>query len=123
MMKESKRLREVEGRFASLARRVGAFLVGVVVVLCLTAAKLATAGAPVNLRSAAMFAALVGAAVFLAHGLGHLVGILGFRQALRSLGFRLQRVKGAVPAGDTVAPRVEPPWAFAYEAPLEQKIA
>jgi hypothetical protein len=122
-MKENKRLSEVEGRFASLARQVGAFLVGVVVVLGLTAAKLAAAGAPVNLRSAANFAALVGAAVFLAHGLGHLVGILGLGQTLRSLGFRLQPVSGAIPASDTVAPRVEPSWAFAYEAPLEQKIA
>jgi hypothetical protein len=123
MMKANKRLREVEGRFASLARRVGAFLVGVVVVLCLTAAKLATAGAPVNLRSAANFASLVGAALFLAHGLGHLVGILGFGQAVRSLGFGPQPVNGAIPAGDTGAPRVEPAWAFAYEVPLEQKIA
>lgn len=122
-MKENKRLREVEARFASPARRVGAFLVGVVVVLGLTAAKLAAAGAPVNLRSAANFAALVGAAAFLAHGLGHLVGILGLGQAFRSLGFRPQPVKGAISAGDTVAPRVEPSWTFAYEAPLEQKIA
>ena len=123
MMKENERPREAEGRFAILRGRVGAFLVGVVVVLCLTAAKLVTAGAPVNLRSAANFAALVGAAVILAHGLGHLIGILGFGQALRSLGFRLQPVNGAIPAGDTVAPRLEPSWALAYEAPLEQKIA
>jgi hypothetical protein len=123
IMKESKRLSEVEGRFATPARRVGVFLVGVVVVLGLTAAKLAAAGAPVNLRSAANFAALVGGAVFLAHGLGHLVGILGLGQALRSLGFRPQPVNGAIPAGDRVAPRVEPSWAFAYEVPLEQKIA
>jgi len=122
-MKENNRLSEVEGRFASPARRVGAFLVGVAVVLCLTAAKFATAGAPFNLRSAANFAALVGAAVFLAHGLGHLVGILGFGHALRSLGLRPQPVNGAIPAGDTVAPRVETSWAFAYETPLEQKIA
>jgi hypothetical protein len=122
-MKENKRLSEVEGGFASPATRLGAFLVSVVVVLCLTAAKLAAAGAPANLRSAANFAALVGAAVFLAHGLGHLVGILGFGQAIRSLGFRPQPVNGAIPAGDTVAPRVEPSWAFAYEAPLEQKVA
>jgi hypothetical protein len=121
MMKENKRLRAVEGGFASLARRVGAFLVGVVVVLCLTAAKLATAGAPVNLRSAANFAVLVGAAVFLAHGLGHLVGTLGFGQALRSLGFGPLPVNGTIPG--TVAPRVEPSWALAYEAPLEHKIA
>ena len=121
-MKENKRLSEVEGGFATPARRGGAFLVGVVVVLGLTAAKLA-AGAPVNLRSAANFAALVSGAVFLAHGLGHLVGILGLGQALRSLGFRPQPVNGAIPAGDRVAARVEPSWAFAYEVPLEQKIA
>jgi hypothetical protein len=122
-MKANRKQGEVESRFASLAERVSVFPLGVVVVLSLTAAKFAAAGAPVNLRSAANFAALVGAAVFLAHGLGHLVGILGFGQALWSLGFRPQQVNGVIHAGDTVARRAEASWAFAYEAPLEQKIA
>jgi hypothetical protein len=125
-MKENKKLSEVEGWLVSLARRVGALRAGVVVVVCLTAAKLAVAGAPVNLRSTAIFAALVGAAVLLAHGLGHLTGVLGFGQALRSLGLRPLPVTGAIPAGDTVAPRADPSLAAAaaaYEAPREQKVA
>ena len=122
-MKANRKQSEVEYRFASLARSVSVFLLGVAVVLGLTAAKFAAAGAPVNLRSAANFTALVGAAVLLAHCLGHLVGILGFGQALRSLGLFPEQVNGAVHVGDIVAPSAEAPWSFTYEAPLEQKVA
>ena len=96
------------------ANGVGTFLLGAAAVLCLTAVKLAAAGAPVNLRSAATFAGLVGAAVLLAHGLGHLTGILGLRQALRSLGFCPQQVNRAIHASETVARHPEASWAIGY---------
>jgi hypothetical protein len=114
-MNISKSQSEIVSAPAKFANGVGTFLLGAAAALCLTGAKLVAGGAPVNLRSAASFAGLVGAAVFLAHGLGHLTGILGFRQALWSLGFCQQQVNLAIQVSDTVARHPKASLAVGYK--------
>ena len=62
-MKKNKKQSEVKCGSVNLTKRVSAFLLGAAVALCLTAANLTAAQAPIDLGSAANFAVLAGSTV------------------------------------------------------------